>query len=119
MRRRVWILILILLVACGFRLYRVTNPLLDSHHWQQGTTASIAWHYYFTDGNFFHALESGWGAHPKLFLNELPLFPYLVSMIYRIIGFQEIAGRLLSIFFGLLALVLLYLIASKYLGEAQ
>jgi len=119
MARRSLIIIAILLLACALRLYLVTNPILDAHphHWRQGTTASLARHYYEDDPNILHPMESGWGPEPRLFLNEFPIFPYLVSLVYRLTGVREIVGRLLSISFSLFGLYFLFLLAERYLGQ--
>lgn len=44
--------------------------------------------------------------------NEAPLWFYLTDLAYKILGVNAIAARALSIFFGVLSIIALYLVAS-------
>lgn len=49
--------------------------------------------------------------------NECPAWFYLTDISYKLFGVNAFAGRFLSIFFGTLAVLLIYLIAKKLFNE--
>jgi 4-amino-4-deoxy-L-arabinose transferase-like glycosyltransferase len=106
-------------VAISYRMWGVTNPLLDYHSWRQTATASIARNFYEGGMNIFRprldtiAEETG----KTLSGIEFQLYPFLVAALYFIFGVHETIGRLVSIGFGLGGMWYLYLLARKYYGK--
>ncbi len=92
----VWALGALLLLAAAVRLYGITNPLNDWNAWRQAETAALARNYAENHLPFLYP-EIDWlgsGAHAEM---EFPLFPYFISWLYRLFGFSEVWGRLLTI----------------------
>jgi 4-amino-4-deoxy-L-arabinose transferase-like glycosyltransferase len=105
------ILLAIFLVALAFRLWGVTNPLLDFHSWRQTLTATIAKNFYSGDMNLLQP-ATNWAREYYEF--EFQLYPYLVALLYKLFGFQDQLGRLVSIAFSLGTVGLLYLLGKRY-----
>ncbi len=108
------ILLLILLVAFFYRIRGLFNPLLDYHSWRQTDTATVAYNFYSTDMNI---LKPRLNVFPEIRELEFHIYPYIVAILYRIFGFYEFIGKLVSIFFGLGTIVFLYLLTKKYFDE--
>lgn len=118
------ILVLILVVALGLRLYKVTTPLADWHSFRQADTASVAWEYYregaidllrpqYQDlGNIQSGMDNpeGWR------MVEMPLVNGLVAGIMLITGSDEVVliYRLVDIGLSLLAIAGLYWLVWKF-----
>jgi|GEM_PF-5073679 hypothetical protein len=89
-------LALILLLTGLIRLYGVTNPLYDMNYWRQTETAALALNY-FEDHLPFLYPEVDWiGPHGHAEM-EFPLYPYFLSLVYRLFGPSDLFGRLLTI----------------------
>ncbi|HUW24323.1 MAG TPA: glycosyltransferase family 39 protein [Patescibacteria group bacterium] len=118
-------LFLILILACGLRLYKIDIPLADHHSWRQADTAAVARNFIKEGWDFFRpkidnmtSLHSGKPNDQRLFLVEPPVYNSLVAGIYRIFGIHIKYARLVSVIFSLGAIAFLYLITANYLGDA-
>jgi 4-amino-4-deoxy-L-arabinose transferase-like glycosyltransferase len=109
------ILFTIFLIALAFRLWGVTNPLLDFHSWRQTLTATIAKNFYSGDMNLFHP-ATNWVREYYEF--EFQIYPYLVALLYKIFGFHDMLGRLVAIAFSLGTVGMLYLLGRRYYDSA-
>jgi 4-amino-4-deoxy-L-arabinose transferase-like glycosyltransferase len=99
-----------LILAFGFvlRLYHVNAPIIGIHAWRQSDTAAIARNYY---ENGFRLLypQIDWGGITQGYVEtEFPLYAYIVSFIYRLLGFSDSYGRLLSAIFGVITIYFMY-----------
>ena len=76
------VIVLILLLAVAFRLYRVDVPLIDAHSWRQVTNADITRH--FSEGimNPFMPRVS-WGGLNGAVGMEFSLLHYVTAIIWR------------------------------------
>ncbi|MEO2044402.1 MAG: glycosyltransferase family 39 protein, partial [Nitrospinaceae bacterium] len=110
------ILLGIFFIALAIRLWGVTNPLLDFHAWRQTLTATIAYNFYADGMNFFTPSRNMIGS---IFHFEFPLFTYLVALLYKIFGFDEILGRLVAIVFSMGSIWFLYLLGKRYFDETS
>jgi hypothetical protein len=104
-------------------LYRVdSGRLLGYHHFRQAHTSLAARNYAFYDANLLHPTIDGVTYGKDLYLNEFPLYPYLVGALWRVFGEHLVLARLLSIGFTLLALwcyhrLLLRLLADRLVAD--
>jgi hypothetical protein len=109
--------LLALVVAFGvlLRLYRFGEPILDQHAFRQTQTASTVWLWNRDGFDFFsyHVPMFG-GGHWVL---ELPVYQTLVWALQVPLGGIESASRIVSIGCYVASAVLLYLIASRWLGS--
>ncbi len=107
-------LILIFAGALAFRLWGLFNPLLDFHAWRQTLTAMVARNFLRDGMNLFA---------PRLddltpyFEFEFQIFPYLVAILYQVLGVKEWLGRLAAALFAMGTLAYLYAIGKKYLDR--
>ncbi|MBI3384769.1 glycosyltransferase family 39 protein [Candidatus Gottesmanbacteria bacterium] len=120
------VLILMVLVSFGVRLYKIDNPVADWHSWRQADTAAVARNFVkfgftplFPRYDDLSNVQSGRDNPQGLRLVEFPLYQIMGYAVYKIYPkfSLEIALRLVSIFFSLLAMVFLYALVKKYNGE--
>ncbi|MDX1960071.1 MAG: glycosyltransferase family 39 protein [Leptospiraceae bacterium] len=100
-----------LLILCvGLRLIGITNELNDYHHFRQTYTAAFSKYFFENSMNLFD---------PRLDIlnykniSEFQLYSYLVAILYKIFGYHDIIGRLVSIFFSALSFVFLYKLIKR------
>ena len=106
----------IFFIALVFRLWGVTNPLLDFHGWRQTLTATIAYNFYVDGMNVFNPSPNRLN---QLGAHEFPLYTYLIAILYKILGFHEIMGRLVAIAFSMGSLWFLYLLGKRYFDKTS
>ncbi len=107
-------LLVIFLIALAFRLWGVTNPLLDFHSWRQTLTATVAKNFFTGHMNLFTP-STNWAVEHYEF--EFPVYSYLVALLYKIIGFHDMLGRLVAIAFSLGSMWMLYLLGKRYFDK--
>jgi 4-amino-4-deoxy-L-arabinose transferase-like glycosyltransferase len=94
------------------------NPIFDAAPTRQAQTAEIARNYYLHQNPFFLAELDHLGGKPVYQMLELPIIPYLASLIYRLLGgVHEWAYRLLTFLFSLTAFLFLYHFAKVCYGR--
>jgi hypothetical protein len=106
-------LLLILLLATALRLQYLHAPLLDAHRWRQVDTASIARTFYEGSINPLKPEASWGGAHG--YVERVP--PDAGGLALRVFGPDEMWGRLIVIFFSVLAVALTYVLERDLLDE--
>lgn len=120
-------LLLIIVLAFGVRLYKINNPVADWHSWRQADTAAVARDFYKEGFNpllpkfdDMSDVSGRYGVNLGRFrFVEFPIYPAIVYATYLLHGgVDETLARLVSVFFSLGSLVLLYLITRKYFGVA-
>lgn len=105
-------ILLIVLLAIAFRLYRVDVPLIDAHSWRQVTNADITRH--FSEGIMNPFLPRvSWGGLNGIVGMEFPLLHYLTAILWRITGEREIIARLVTIAFSVTSVWLIYALGAR------
>ena len=92
--RRAW-----LPIALGslLRLVQIWMPVLGIHSWRQADTAAMARHFS-QAGTPIWLPQIDWsGASAGFVESEFPIYPFLVSRLYTLMGVQEWLGRGLSV----------------------
>jgi len=99
-----------LILAFGFvlRLYHVNAPIIGIHAWRQSDTAAMARNYYENGFRFLYPQIDWGGSTPGYAETEFPMYPYMVSLVYKLFGFSDSYGRLLSAIFGVMAIYFMY-----------
>jgi len=103
---RVWVtnkytlFLLIILFTFVIRWQHLNRPIADRHAFRQTITYSIIQNYLKDDSNFFNSKT--YFSLPdanveRLFLGELPLYQYFLSLIFKVTGENIPIGRLYSI----------------------
>jgi 4-amino-4-deoxy-L-arabinose transferase-like glycosyltransferase len=107
-RKNKW-LILTIFLGLIFRLIDIARPFSGLGKWNEGHYSITALNH-FNYGIFLTINEYG------LDLTTSPLFSWLIYFSFRIFGVHEWAARIPSLFFGMISLILVYLIAEKLYG---
>ncbi len=112
-----WLMALaaIFLIGLALRLWGVTQPLLDFHSWRQTLTATVAKNFYLGDMNLFRP-ATNWAVEYYEF--EFPIYTYSVALLYKLFGFHDSLGRVVSIAFGLGSMALLHLLTKRFFGRS-
>ena len=120
------ILLFLLILAFGLRLYRLDNPIADWHSWRQADTSAVSRNFIKKGFNLVEPrfddlsnISSGLDNPEGYRFVEFPAYNFFQASAYRFFPYfsLEVWGRLVSIVFSLVSLVFLYLITKKYLDE--
>lgn len=109
-------IIYILLFSVLIRLYHIDFPLSGWHDWRQADTASIARNFY-EDGFRLFYPEVNWGGLNHYIEGEFQTYPFVVSLLYFLLGYNEVWGRLVSIACSVFTIYGLYLLTRKIINE--
>lgn len=99
------------------RLRFITSQIVDFHWQRQVDTAAIARNFYEEGMNIFYPITDWRGNTSGYVEMEFPLYPYLMAIIYKIFGVNELYGRFVSVLFACGTFIYLYLLARKLVGE--
>jgi len=114
--RNKFILLLILILGLGLRLYKVKAPLADHHSWRQADSAAVIRNLAFGGWDILHPQVNNFVpnnakglANPqRYFFEDFPLsFDIYPALLLRVLGNQTAVLRLSSIIFSLLTLIFL------------
>ncbi len=123
--RKLVIGLFIFLVTINFllRLYKINSPLADYHSWRQADTAAVARNYVKENKiDFFHpkyddlsSIQSGKENPQGWRMVEFPLYQGIMACLYLFYPNLpiEVYGRLVSIFFNLITLSVIYYLLLK------
>lgn len=127
MKRQTAILLLILILAFGLRLYRIDNPLADWHSWRQVDTASVTREFVTKGIDLLHPtyhdlsnVPSGMDNPEGYRFVEFPIYNGLHAILVKYIGVfpLEVWGRLVTIFASVISTFFIFAITKKYAGVA-
>ena len=89
-------------------------PVLGVHSWRQADTAAMARHFA-EQGTPIWLPQIDWGGANAGFVeSEFPLYPFLVSRLYGLMGVQEWLGRGLSVFCSALTIWLVIRLGRRW-----
>ena len=109
--RRAW-----LPIALGslLRLVQIWMPVLGVHSWRQADTAAMARHFSLA-GTPIWLPQVDWGGASDGFVeSEFPLYPFLVSRLYGMVGIHEWLGRGLSVLCSALTIWLVMRLGQRW-----
>jgi len=111
MRRLVFVALF--LAGAGLRAIDLWHPIDGTvrESWRECDMASIARNYYREDPRFLYPRIDWRGTGPGYVEMELPVTPWATSVLYRVFGLHEVAGRVLVYAFALLTLVVFFRLA--------
>lgn len=93
------------------------SPIVGAQSWRQADTAAITRNFH--EGNFnllFPQID--WGGDTSGYVeSEFPIYQFVVALLYKVFGVHEFIGRLISIFFSIISIYLLYKVVSKLIGK--
>jgi hypothetical protein len=105
------------LVLASYKLF--DDRLLGYHHYRQAHDALMARTFATTTLNPLLPAIDGitWGK--ALYLNDFPLYPWLVGLAWRVTGESLVVARLLALAFGLLALWAFRRLTLRWSGDRR
>ena len=118
----IFILSVVLVVAFVFRLYKINIPLADLHSWRQVDTAAVARNFAKNGFDLFHPkyddlsnVQSGIDNPQGYRMVEFPIYNAIIAFFYKSfpIFSLEIWGRLITIFFSLIVISIIYYLLLK------
>ena len=117
-----FILSFILITAFIFRLYKINIPLADLHSWRQADTAAVARNFVNKGFDLLHPLyddlsnvQSGLDNPQGYRMVEFPIYNIIFAYLYKLwpIFSLEVWGRLVSMFFSLIIIAVIYYLTLK------
>ncbi|MCM8787982.1 MAG: glycosyltransferase family 39 protein, partial [Candidatus Omnitrophica bacterium] len=121
-----FLIFFILITALLFRLYKFNIPLADLHSWRQADTAAVARNFVKDGFDLFHPryddlsnVQSGFENPQGYRMVEFPLYNALFAYLYKkfpLISLEQ-WGRLVSIFFSLIIIFIVYYLVLKEKGR--
>ena len=103
-------------IALGslLRLVQIWMPVLGVHSWRQADTAAMARHFSLA-GTPIWLPQVDWGGASAGFVeSEFPLYPFLVSRLYGLMGMHEWLGRGLSVLCSALTIWLVMRLGQRW-----
>jgi len=108
----------VLLLGGAVRLVQIDEPLIDRQAWRQTDTAAVARNYYEEGYDLFWPRIDWRGTTSGYVEMNFPLYPYLVSGFYGIVGgAYDWLGRLLSLLCSVATALLLYWLAKRLFAD--
>jgi 4-amino-4-deoxy-L-arabinose transferase-like glycosyltransferase len=114
------IITLILVLATVLRLYKISAPVSDLHSWRQADTSAVTRNFVENGIDIFKptyddlsSLQTGYENPNGLRMVEMPLYNAISAIVVKIIPniSVEVSGRMVSIFFSLISIIVIYYIA--------
>lgn len=124
--RDIIILTLIIFIALVFRLYKINIPLADFHSWRQADTAAVARNFIKYDFDLLKprfddlsSIASGLENPQGYRMVEFPLYNAIFASLYKYFPFValEVYGRLTTIVFSLIIILVIYFLLLKESGR--
>ncbi len=116
MKKLSWIFLVLFLLGAGIRAINVWHPA-DRASWRECDEAGIARNFYREGMNIFYPRVDWRGDTPGYAEMEFPLFPWTTAVLYKIFGYHEYLGRVVSLVFSLLTLGVFFLLARHLLPD--
>jgi hypothetical protein len=118
-KTRMWIFLAIFACGAGVRAldlgHGVDGGIRES--WREADYGAVARNF-FREGMDMRRPRIDWrGEGPGFAEMEFPAIPWAIAALYRIFGFHEIYGRLISYVFGLPTLLVFFALARRLLPE--
>ena len=92
----IWVIIFIIgLSARSTKLFHG----IDTGSWREADVSTIAKNFYQNGTDIFHPQIAWDGSGPGYTESEFQIYPYLIAVSYKIFGFWEPTGRVISFYF--------------------
>ncbi|HSX19488.1 MAG TPA: hypothetical protein VLE91_05175, partial [Candidatus Saccharimonadales bacterium] len=118
------ILIVILTLALGLRLYKINRPIADWHSWRQADTAAVARNFVKDGFTFFvpkyddmSSQANGLDNPNRYRFVEFPIYNALIAAIWKITGVQTVYARLTTVILTLFSTAFLYFLVRKFSSQ--
>jgi hypothetical protein len=112
-----WFWVSIFIVGFFVRSTHVFQPI-NTESWREADVATIAKNFYINGTDIFHPQIAYGGNGPGYVESEFQLYSYLIATSYKIFGFWEQTGRVISLLISL-ATMLVFFKFSRYLLDQK
>lgn len=119
-------LFFILVLAFGFRLYKIDSPIADWHSWRQADTSAVSRQFIKKGFDVLHprfddlsSIPTGGLENPSGYrFVEFPFYNLIQASFYRLFPVKTIEwwGRMTSILFSLGSIIFIFLIVKKFIN---
>ncbi|GAB2830638.1 ArnT family glycosyltransferase [Ferruginibacter profundus] len=109
--------IIIFLIGAGVRSTELFHAV-DTESWRESDVSTIAKNFYQNHTDILHPQVAWDGSGPGYTEGEFQLYSYLIAASYKIFGFWEPAGRMISFLFSL-ATMLVFFRLCRYLLDSK
>lgn len=107
----------LLLIFIILRIIYLFSPIIGAQSWRQADTAAMARNFFENGYNILYPQIDWGGNSPGFVESEFPIYQYIIALLYKIFGLHEFIGRLISIFFSIISIYLLYKIVLKLIDQ--
>ncbi len=117
---------LLIVLAFAARLYKINTPLADLHSWRQADTVAVSRNFVRSGINLLKPryddlsnIQSGKENPQGLRMVEFPIYNAITALVYKAYPKLpiEIYARLITVFFSLIIIVILYYISLIEMGR--
>ena len=105
---------MIFVIAAGVRLFDALHPI-DHASWRESDIGSISRNFVREDMDPLMPRIDWRGDGPGFAEMELPAYPWLIAVSYKMFGINDILGRVINLLFSIGTLIFFYRLARKYL----
>jgi len=105
------------LIGLGLRSTELFHPI-DTVSWRESDMSSIARNFYRNGMDLFQPQIDWGGQGPGYTESEFPIYPYLIALSYKLIGYWEPVGRIISFLFSLGSMIIFFRL-SRYLFDMK
>ena len=107
----------IFLIGFSLRIVNVSAPILGVHSWRQADTGAIARNY-LENGLVFWLPQVDWSGASSGFVEcEFPLYQYLVALMYKLFGVNELIARGFSVLCSCLTVFMIFSLGTRLFGR--
>ncbi len=126
LKRDFIVLVFLLVVGLALRLYKIDTPLADLHSWRQADTAAVARNFAYQGFDLLHPrfddfsnVASGKENPNGYRMVEMPIYNAMFAGMYKMFPTLpiEVWGRLVSVFFSLVILAIIYILLLREVGR--
>ena len=110
----IWVIIFLL--GVGVRSTKLLHAV-DTESWREGDVSTIAKNFYEKKMDIFHPQIAWDGSGPGYTEGEFQIYSYLIATTYKMFGFWEPMGRVISFIFSILTLLVFFRFTRYLLDE--
>lgn len=103
--KTIWLIILVMGIA--LRSTQLFHPV-DTESWREADVSTIAKNFYINQTDILHPQVAWDGPGPGYTEGEFQLYSYLIATTYKIVGFWEPSGRMISFVFSIGAMLVFF-----------
>ena len=108
---------IIFILGCSVRSTHLFQPV-NTDSWREADVSTIAKNFYLNGTDIFHPQVAYGGSGPGYVESEFQIYSYLIAASYKIFGFWEPIGRVISFLFSLGAMLVFFKLSNYLLHKS-